>query len=186
MSKINLKPGIVNYPMPMTIVGATVHDKVNFMPAAWVSMVSYAPPKIAITLGDHHYTNKGIKENGVFTVNFPSVTHMKPVDYCGLVTGERVDKSEAFPVFYGELAKAPMVDSFKLNVACKLDKIVVNGRNEMFIGDIVEIYADETVLTEGKVDLNKLEPLLLGQITLEYRALGEKVGDAWKIGKENK
>ena len=40
MSKINLKPGIVNFPMPMTIVGATVQDKVNFMPAAWVSMVS--------------------------------------------------------------------------------------------------------------------------------------------------
>ena len=184
MSKICLKPGIVNFPMPMTIVGATVQDKVNFMPAAWVSMVSYAPPKIAVTLGDHHYTNKGIKENGVFTVNFPSVEHMKPVDYCGLVTGEKVDKSQVFPVFYGELEKAPLIDNFKLNVECKLDKIVVNGRNETFVGDIVNIYADEDVLIGGKIDMDKLAPLILGQPTLEYRALGEKVGQAWKVGKE--
>lgn len=184
MSKICLKPGIVNFPMPMTIVGATVQDKVNFMPAAWVSMVSYAPPKIAVTLGDHHYTNKGIKENGVFTVNFPSVEHMKPVDYCGLVTGEKVDKSQVFPVFYGELEKAPLIDNFKLNVECKLDKIVVNGRNETFVGDIVNIYADEDVLIDGKIDMDKLAPLILGQPTLEYRALGEKVGQAWKVGKE--
>lgn len=185
MTKVNLKPGIVNYPMPMTIVGATVNGKVNFMPAAWVSMVSYAPPKIAVALGDHHYTNKGIKENGVFTINFPSVENMKAVDYCGLVTGEKVDKSKVFPVFYGASKQAPMVENFKLNVECKLDKIVVNGRNETFVGDIVNIYADETVLTDGKVDLDKLAPLLLGQITLEYRALGEKIGPAWKIGKPN-
>jgi len=186
MSKINLKPGIVNFPMPMTIVGATVQDKVNFMPAAWVSMASYAPPKIAVTLGNHHYTNKGIKEHGVFTVNFPSVEHMEPVDYCGLVTGEKEDKSDVFPVFYGELDKAPMVENFKLNVECRLDKIVVNGRNETFIGDIVGIYAEDSVLTDDKVDLDKLAPLILGQVTLEYRAIGEKTGPAWKIGKNYK
>jgi flavin reductase (DIM6/NTAB) family NADH-FMN oxidoreductase RutF len=184
MSKIKLKPGIVNFPMPMTLVGVNVNGKTNFMPAAWVSMVSYAPPKIAVTLGEHHYTNKGIKAYGVFSVNFPSVEHMKPVDYCGLVTGAKVDKAGVFPVFYGTSENAPMVENFKLNVECKLDKIVVNGRNETFIGDIVSIYADETVLSDGKVDLDKLAPLLLGQITQEYRSLGEKVGPAWKIGKE--
>ena len=183
MTKVNLKPGIVNYPMPMTIVGATVNGKVNFMAAAWVSMVSYAPPKIAVTLGDHHYTNKGIKENGVFSVNFPSAEHMKDVDYCGLVTGEKVDKSDVFTTFYGESEKAPMIDDFKLAVECKVDKIIVNGRNETFIGDIVGIYADDAVLTENKIDLDKLKPLLLGQVTTEYRLLGEKVGQAWKIGR---
>ena len=184
MTKINLKPGIVNFPMPMTIIGAKVGGKPNYMPAAWVSMASYAPPKIAVTLGDHHYTNKGIKENGVFSVNFPSAENMKLVDYCGLVTGEKEDKSKVFSSFYGQSQNAPMVEDFKLCVECKLDKIVVNGRNETFIGDIVGIHADEDVLNDGKVDFDKLEPLILGQITLEYRSLGQKIGQAWKIGKE--
>ena len=61
MTKKQLAPGIVNFPMPMTIIGVKVNGKNNFMPAAWVSMVSYAPPKLAVTLGNHHYTNKCIK-----------------------------------------------------------------------------------------------------------------------------
>ena len=120
------------------------------MAAAWVSMVSYQPPKLAITLGNHHYTNKGIKANGVFSVNFPSTVNMKAVDYAGLVTGEKEDKSQLFTAFYGQSENAPMISEFKLNVECKLDKIVVNGLNETFIGDIVGIHADESILKDGK------------------------------------
>lgn len=184
MEKIYLQPGVVNFPMPMTILGVKVAGRINFMPAAWVSMVSYAPPRIAVTLGEQHYTNQGIKENGVFSVNFPSVSDMKLVDYCGLVTGAKEDKSTVFASFYGTSPNAPMVKEFKLNVECKLDKIVVNGHNETFIGDIVGIYAAGDVLTEGKVDFDKLEPFILGQTTLEYRSLGPKIGQAWKIGRE--
>lgn len=183
MSKIDMKPGIVNFPMPMTVIGTKVAGVNNFMAAAWVSMASYQPPKIAITLGNHHYTNKGIKENCAFSVNFPSVENMKKVDYAGLVTGEKEDKSKLFTVFYGQSENAPMISEFKLNVECKLDKVVVNGLNETFVGDIVGIHADETILKDGKIDLDQLDPLILGQITTEYRCLGKKVGQAWKVGK---
>ena len=184
MSRVDLGSAIVNFPMPVAIAGAKVDGKVNFMTVAWVSMVSYNPPKIAITLGNHHYTNKGIKENGVFSVCFPSTEHMKLVDYCGLVSGEKEDKASVFTAFYGKSENAPMVEEFLLNMECKLDKIDVNGRNETFIGDIVGIHADTGVLTAGKIDLDKLDPIILGQTTTEYRKLGAKIGQAWKVGKE--
>lgn len=184
MGKVNLGSKIVNYPMPVAVIGSKVNEKVNFMTAAWVSMVSYNPPQIAITLGSHHYTNKGIKETGVFSICFPSTEHIKEVDFCGLVSGEKEDKSKCFSVFYGESDGAPMIEEFLLNVECKLAKIDVNGANETFIGDIVGIYADEKVIIEGKVDLEKLDPIILGQVTTEYRSLGQKIGQAWKIGKQ--
>lgn len=184
MSKVNLGSGIVNYPMPVALVGTKVDDKINYMTVAWISMVSYAPPKIAITLGNHHYTNNGIKENGEFSICFPSTEHMKSVDFCGIVSGEKSDKSTVYSSFHGELNNAPMIEEFLLNVECKLDKIIENGKNETFIGDIVGIFADDKVLTDGKVDLSKLNPIILGQTSTEYRNLGEKIGDAWRIGRE--
>lgn len=182
MTKKKLAPGIVNYPMPMTVVGVKVNGKNNFMAAAWVNMISYAPPRLAITLGNHHYTNKGIKENQVFSVNFPSVKNMKSVDYSGLVSGMKTDKSQAFPVFYGNSQNAPLIEDFKLNVECKLVNIVVNGQNETFIGDIVNIYADEDIFQNGVIDLQKLDPLILGQPNTTYYSLGPVAGKAWNAG----
>jgi flavin reductase (DIM6/NTAB) family NADH-FMN oxidoreductase RutF len=42
------------YPMPMTIIGAVVDGKPNFMAAAWVSRVNFKPPMMMIALGAHH------------------------------------------------------------------------------------------------------------------------------------
>lgn len=184
MAKVNLGSGIVNFPMPVAVIGSTVAGKANFMTAAWVSMVSYSPAKLAVTLGNHHHTNKGIKENETFSICFPSTEHMKIVDLAGLVSGEKVDKSTYFTVFYGQSDTAPLIEEFSLSVECKLDKIVESGKNEIFIGDIVGIHADEKVIVNGKIDLEQLNPLLLGQMTTEYRSLGNKIGQAWKIGRE--
>ncbi len=184
MKKIKLGSGIVNYPMPVAVIGTTINNKANFMTAAWISMVSYKPPKIAITLGNHHFTNNGIKDNKTFSICFPSQKHIKITDLCGLVSGKKEDKSTFFNIFYGETNTAPMIDEFSMNVECKLDKIIENGLNETFIGDIIEIYADESILVNGKIDFDKLDPVVLGQTNTEYRKLGEKTGQAWKIGKE--
>lgn len=184
MSKVKLGSGIVNYPMPVALVGTKVEGKVNFLTVAWISMVSYNPPKIAVTLGSHHHSNIGIKEQKAFSICFPSEGHMKAVDFCGIYSGEKTDKSRIFKTFDGEITGAPMIEEFSLNIECKLDKIVANGANETFIGDIAEIYADESVLTDGKVDFEKLNPLILGQLTAEYHVLGAKTGKAWSDGKQ--
>jgi flavin reductase (DIM6/NTAB) family NADH-FMN oxidoreductase RutF len=130
MKKILLKPGVVNFPMPVALVGSEVNGKMNFMTVAWISMASYAPPKIVVTLGDHHETNKGIKANGVFSVNFPSTSQAVSTDYCGIVSAAKTDKSGLFAFFFGTSPKAPMIEEFPLCVECTLDKIVVNGRYE--------------------------------------------------------
>ena len=62
----------------------------------------------------------------------------------------------------------------------------MNGQNETFIGEIVDLYAEEAVLTKGKVDFAKLDPILLGQMTMEYRKLGERIGQAWNMGLKRK
>lgn len=183
MKKINMGKGIVNYPMPVALAGTVVSGRVNFMTVAWLSMANYNPPKIAITLGNHHFSNRGIKENKAFSLCFPSQEHIELVDLCGLISGEKEDKSGLFEVFYGESGVAPMIGAFHLNVECTLDKIVANGSNETFIGEIQAIHADESILIDGQVDMARLNPIILSQTSTEYRAIGAVTGRAWQIGR---
>ena len=182
MDKINLGSRIVNYPMPVSIVGAHVNGKPNFLTIAWLSMVNYNPPKMAIILGKPHYTNQGIKESGSFSVCFPSVDLLEKTDYVGIVSGRKEDKSGIFDIFYGELKNAPMIKECPLCIECKLDKIVDNGSNEMFIGDITGVYTEEQYLSSDKIDFEKINPVILSQNNTEYWSLGKKIGKAWSIG----
>ena len=186
MDKINLGSTIPAYPMPVSLVGAYVDGKPNFMAVAWFTMASYKPPRIAITLGKGHYTNPGIRENKTFSLCLPSEDMVEITDYCGIVSGKKTDKSEIFDLFYGELKTAPLIRDCPLCIECKLVEIVESGPNEIFIGEIMGIYTEERFLTDGKLDFKKMKPLILSQPDTSYWRLGDQVGKAWNIGKRYK
>jgi hypothetical protein len=50
----------------------------------------------------------------------------------------------------------------------------------------VATYADEAVLTGGKVDLAKVKPLLFDMSSMKYWSLGPAVGNCWNVGKQYK
>ena len=81
--------------MPMTVVGATVKGQPNYLAVAWVCRVNASPPMMGVALGKGHHTNKGIREHKEFSVNVPGADLIKAVDYVGLVSGEKVDKSKS-------------------------------------------------------------------------------------------
>ena len=136
MEKINLGSTIPAYPMPVSLVGAHVNGRPNFLTVAWFTMVSYSPPRIAIALGKSHFTNPGIKENKSFSVCLPAEYMVEKTDYCGIVSGKKSDKSDIFELFYGELETAPMIRDCPLCVECQLVEVVESSRNEIFIGEI--------------------------------------------------
>jgi len=125
MVKMKLDDGDFGYPMPVTLVGATVDGKPNFMAVAWVSRVNYSPTYLAIAIGRKHHTTRGIEEHGTFSVNLPGRDLVVPTDYVGIYSGAEVDKAEIFDVFYGELETAPMAEGCPLcaeyRVAHKLE-----------------------------------------------------------------
>ncbi len=186
MEKINLGSTIPAYPMPVSLVGAHVGGKPNFLTIAWFTMVSYKPPRIAAALGRGHHTNPGIKENKAFSVCLPSVDMVEVTDYCGIVSGKKSDKSEIFELFYGELKTAPMIKECPLCMECKLVEVVESSLNEIFIGEIMGAYTEQKFLTDGKLDFRKMNPLILSQPDTSYWNLGEPVAAAWNIGKKYK
>jgi flavin reductase (DIM6/NTAB) family NADH-FMN oxidoreductase RutF len=185
MDKVKLNNNTFVYPMPVTLVGAVVEGKPNFMPVGWVSRVNMRPPLIAVAIGRHH-TAAGIKEHGAFSVNVPSADLLEVTDYCGLVSGRKVDKSQLFTLFYGELAHAPLIEACPVNLACRLVQTVELPSHTLFIGEIVEAYASVAVMADGQPDIEKIQPLTLTMPDNRYWTVGDVAGKAWGSGRDYK
>jgi len=170
------------YPLPTALIGAIVNGKPNYITIAHLGIAD--PGSICLGMGKTHYTNIGIKENGTFSVNIPSVALVKETDYCGLVSGRKSDKSQMFECFYGKLETAPMIKECAVNMECKLTKTVDFPKHDLFIGEVVETYCDENCMTDGIVDFAKINPILFAMNDRSYWKLGERFARAWDIGKE--
>jgi flavin reductase (DIM6/NTAB) family NADH-FMN oxidoreductase RutF len=185
MDKIKIDSNAFVYPMPMVIVGAVVDGKPNFMAVAWVTRANSKPPMIMVALGNH-YTNTGIDANNAFSVNVPDVALMEKTDYCGIVSGRKVDKSNLFDVFYGSLPGAPLIRECPIGMVCRLNQAVKLPFDTLYIGDIVEAYTEERFLTDGKPDVKKINPFTLTMPDNHYWRVGEMAGRAWSAGKKLK
>jgi flavin reductase (DIM6/NTAB) family NADH-FMN oxidoreductase RutF len=172
------------YPMPTTLVGATVDGKPNFITIAHVGIMDFV--SISLGMAKIHYTNAGIKANRTFSVNIPGAALVKETDYCGIVSGKNTDKARLFEVFYGRLKTAPMIKECPINMECKLIQVVDFPKHDIFIGEIVETYCDEECLTEGVVDFARVHPMLFVMSDKGYYKMGERLAGAWHIGKELK
>ena len=175
------------YPTPTVLAGAMVDGKPNFITIAHIGIVNHARPYlISLSSAKAHYTNKGIKANKAFSVNMPSENLVVETDYAGIVSGKTTDKSALFEVFYGQVENAPMIKKCPVNMECRLYDIYDTPTHDLFIGEIVQTHAEESVLTDGKIDLAKLKPLLFDMSSIKYWSVGQVVADCWKVGKQLK
>lgn len=183
MEKIALSPQAFPGPMPVVLVGAEVDGKPNYLTVAWVSRVNFSPPMLGIALGKNHHTTRGIREHGEFSVSVPCSDQLEAVDYAGLVSGVRVDKSTLFEPFFGMLSHAPMVRACPLSMECRVVQIVELPGNDFIIGEIIAAYSEERFLTSGKPDMDKMQPFVLSMPDNHYWRLGEPIGRAWQSGR---
>jgi flavin reductase (DIM6/NTAB) family NADH-FMN oxidoreductase RutF len=182
MEKITLGPDMSVFPMPVAIIGALVDGKPNFMTVGWISRAFRDPPLLAMAINRAHHTWRGIEQTGVLSVNFPSVDQVAEADYVGIVSGEKTDKSELFDVFYGELAKAPMIRDCPLCFECELVDGNLPHSPSLLLARIIQTYTEARYLTDGNLDPDKARPFVLAGPDRTYRALGEVVGIGWKEG----
>ena len=186
MTKINIGKNVFTQTMPVTLIGSKVEGKDNFMTLARVTRVNSNPPLFGVTINKVHHSFKGIMENKTFSINFPSENLLIETDYCGLVSGRKTDKSDIFNVFYGELETAPMIKECAVSIECKLFVVVELPTNNLFIGEAVAAYSEEQYLTDNKLDIKKINPLILTMPDNNYWKVGDHAGDAWYAGKNFK
>jgi len=186
MGKVQADFKRLRYPLPVTLVGAIVKGKPNFLTIGFFAILSHLPPIISVSLYKNHYSVRGIKENGAFSVNIPSADMVKKTDYCGIVSGRKVDKSNLFKSFYGQLNTAPMIEECPLNFECKLFRTIEIGNNLIFLGEVVSVYTNEEILSGGVPDIRSIDPLVLFGSVYHSWKFGSEIAGAYRIGKKLK
>ncbi|MHA1155579.1 MAG: flavin reductase family protein [Candidatus Heimdallarchaeota archaeon] len=176
------------YPIPIVLAGSLVNGKPNFEELGDVAVMGINPAIIVISSGKDHYTNKGIIEHNTFSINFPTTKMIAITDYCGFVSGNKVDKSELFDVFYGDLETAPMIKDCPVNLECKVIKEFSIQHRQIFVAEVAEAYVNEEFVTEtdGRkkiADMRKLDPIIYA-LDNKYYNIGEPIGEGYKECKE--
>ncbi|NLK26339.1 MAG: flavin reductase family protein [Euryarchaeota archaeon] len=169
--------------MPVVVMGANVKGRPNYCTVAWATMIDDEPPVIGLVLGKGRKTMEGVLENETFSVNVPDCQLAPEVDHCGLVSGRKEDKSEVFSPFYGSLGTAPMARECPVNIECRLKEVVELEATDLVMGDIMEVYVNGDCMEGNRPDILRLDPLLYAMPGGPYFALGDKVADAFKVGK---
>jgi flavin reductase (DIM6/NTAB) family NADH-FMN oxidoreductase RutF len=185
--KKSLGPKTLAFPTPVWVVGTyDANGKANAMTAAWGSICCSKPPCIAVSLRKATYSYGNLKDRGAFTISVPSETYVKEADYFGIASGREVnkfDRAHLTPVS-STLVDAPFVGEFPLVLECKLIHTIEIGLHTQFIGEILDVKADEEVLDKGFPDIEKVRPIIFGPEIRTYHGIGKYLGQAFAIGRD--
>ncbi|GFO58381.1 flavodoxin [Geomonas silvestris] len=176
------------FPTPVLLVGTYDKDgKPNLMNAAWGGICNSQPPSVAVSLRKATYSYAAILERQAFTINIPGEAQMQAADYVGIVSGRDGDKFAATgltPV-KSELVDAPFAAEIPFVLECRLVHHFELGLHTQFVGEIVDVKADPSVLAaDGLPDILKLKPMLFDTAHRGYYGVGAFLGQAFSVGKK--
>ena len=174
------------YPMPVLIIGTYDEEgKPNAMNAAWGGISEEA--EITICVDASHKTAENLQQRGAFTVSIGTADMLVACDYVGITSGNQTPDKTARAGFHA--VKSPFVDApcfAELPMALECRVVSYDADTCRLVGEIVNVCADECVLTEGKIDPRKLRPITYDPVNHDYLVLGEVAGKAFSDGKKLK
>lgn len=170
------------YPKPMTVVGAEVEGKVNWLVVGHTGIIGH--DRVLVSMSKSHYTNQGIRKSKKLSINLVSREMLPQADYVGSVSGASVNKSKVFKYHWGENG-TPVIDASPLTMECNVEDIFETEGFDNFICSIANTYAAPEVLdSEGKLDYTQLKPVLFEFPTYSYIATGEIIGKCLNLDKQ--
>lgn len=177
MGKVMWKPGTFEYPIPAVMVSSGDMEKSNIITVAWTGIISSDPAMVYISVRPTRYSYNIIKNSKEFVINLTTKDLAYATDWCGVKTGEKVDKFEEMKLTKqkANIVKCPLIKESPVSVECKVKDIVDMGSHHMFIAEVLCIDADEKYIDEkGAFDISKCN--LIAYANGGYYELGEKIG----------
>ncbi len=138
MEKNNIGSLLALYPKPLTVVGAEVEGRVNWLVVGHTGIIGH--DRILVSMSKSHYTNQGIKKSKKLSINLVSREMLPKADYVGSVSGAQVDKSEVFAYHWGENG-TPVIDASPVTMECDVVDIRETGDFNLFICSVANTYA---------------------------------------------
>ena len=172
------------FPMPVLIIGTyDENGNPDAMNAAWGSIYDYN--QVTVSLGSH-VTTDNIRKNKAFTISFATEETLQASDFVGIFSQkkepDKIKKAGLTPV-KSKFVNARLFEEYPLTIECELVSLDgAMGEGGTLIGKIVNVSADEKILTQGKVDVEKLNAIAFDPFTNTYVLCNQIAGFAFKDG----
>ena len=178
MGKISFKPGNMLYPLPAVLVSVRdAKGRDNIITIAWTGTICTNPPMLYISVRPERHSYQMIRESGEFVVNLTTEQMVKAVDFCGVRSGDKVDKFKETGLKKGRACKvnAPTIEDSPVNIECQVTEEMDLGSHHMFLAKVVHVTVDDTYMDEkGSFNLEKAAPIVYSHGT--YFGLGDCKG----------
>ena len=175
------------FPTPVWCVGTyDVGDNPNIMTIAWGGICCSDPPCVNISLRKATYTYGNIVARKAFTLSVPSQKQAAEADYFGMASGRNENKYNRTGItpVKSELVDVPYPEGFSMVLECELMQYHELGLHTLFVGLILDVKVDESVLNdEGQPDIHLVDPFIFSPNPGGYYGIGGYTGKAFGIGK---
>ena len=180
----NIKTTEAIFPMPVLMIATYNEDgSEDVMNAAWGMMIDR--DVVALNLTETHKTVKNIKKRKAFTVSIADASHVKEADYFGVVSGNLEPKKFAksgLTATKSAFVDAPIVNEFPICMECEFIEFQDSVYGAGVIGKVVNVTADENVMSGDKIDISKVDAIAFDPYTHGYYRVSGRVGNAFNDG----
>lgn len=177
MSKVTWKPGTFVYPIPAVMVSCGTMEKSNIITVAWTGIINTKPAMVYISVRPERYSYKIIKESGEFVINLTTKDLAYATDWCGVKTGEKVDKFKEMKLSKekANFVNCPMIKESPVSIECKVKEMKELGSHHMFVAEVLAINCDDKYIDKnGAFDISKCD--LIAYANGGYYNLDKKIG----------
>lgn len=176
--KADWKPGTLLAPVPVVMVSmADAAGKANILTVAWTGIVSSDPVKVYISVRPERYSYHILKETGEFVINAVTASLARACDYCGMVTGKKVDKFAKCGLTKesSKVVRPPRIGESPLALECRVTDVQDHGVHHMFLAEVVNVAVEDRCMDEnGFLDLTRAG--LVCYAHGQYMAVGDAIG----------
>lgn len=173
------------FPMPVLLVSA--YDEqgvVGVMNVAWG--IPCEADQVTLFVDEDHKTTKNLLATKAFTISLANKEHLAEADFFGIASGNKMPDKFARSGLHAQKSahvNAPIIQEFPVAIECELLEVVRTEHLYAIVGKVVNVSAEETVLSEkGKIEPQKLNAVLYDTFGSGYYEIGNKVGKAWNAG----
>lgn len=145
------------HPMHTVLVSCVgKKGKPNIITLAWAMPTSISPPLVAVSIAPRRHSHGLIEESKEFVVNVPTMNILDAAMFCGRRSGKEYDKFKetGLTAQPARKVKAPIIKECVAHLECTLHNQFTTGDHTVFVGEIVEAYADKRAYVDG-YDLKK-------------------------------
>ncbi len=166
------------FPMPVLVIGTYHQDGTpNAMTAGWGTLCDY--DKVLLCLDKNHKTVDNLLRRKAFTVSTAVVEQLVQADLVGVTSGHKAPNKVAMAGWTAVPCSvdAPLFPELPLTLECTLDSY--DEETELAVGTIVNVSADDSILTGGKPDMAKLRALTYDPVDNRYFVTDTVAGKAF-------